>query len=172
MCRKWGNLWRYRNEGVEAFNKMVSLRHNTHNGNGGRKRTCVGEPIQTCPEFWSLGQWLGRWPMWQLGYGDDMDPDRSPCSYFITPDEVCDGSDPNTGNDTDDAYTTETSSDDESLDDVFSVTDDDISVASVEFLPCSLRLMTCLCLNVGLIIYCIGVVYSNRNYHVHILHIS
>ncbi len=26
MCRKWGNLWRYRNEGVEAFNKIVSVR--------------------------------------------------------------------------------------------------------------------------------------------------
>jgi hypothetical protein len=150
MCRKWGNLWRYRNEGVEAFNKIVSLRHNTHNGNGGRKRTRVGEPIQTCPEFWSLGQWLGRWSMWQLGYGDDMDPDRSPRSNFTTPAEACDGSDRVSSYDTDDAYTTETSSDDESLDDVFSVTDDDISVASVEFLPCTpldMSMLECRALN-------------------------
>jgi hypothetical protein len=76
MCRRWGNLWRYRNEGVEAFNKIVSVRHNQHNGNGGRKRTRAGEPVQTCPEFWSLGQWLGRWSIWQLGYGDCMDPDH------------------------------------------------------------------------------------------------
>ena len=150
MCRKWGNLWRYRNEGVEAFNKIVSLRHNTHNGNGGRKRTRVGEPIQTCPEFWSLGQWLGRWSMWQLGYGDDMDPDRSPRSNFTTPAEACDGSDRVSSYDTDDAYTTETSSDDESLDDVFSVTDDDISVASVEFIPCTpldMTMLECRALN-------------------------
>ncbi len=25
-----------------------------------------------CAEFWSLGQWLGRWSLWQLGYADNM----------------------------------------------------------------------------------------------------
>ncbi len=85
MCRQWGNLWRYRNEGVEAFNKIVSVRHNQHNGNGGRKRTRAGEPVQTCPEFWSLGQWLGRWSIWQLGYGDCMDPDHLCSSQSTTP---------------------------------------------------------------------------------------
>jgi hypothetical protein len=79
-----------------------------------------------------------------------MDPDRSPCSHFTTPEEACDGSDPNTSPNTDDAYTTETSSDEESLDDVSSVTDDDISVASVEFLPCTpfdMSMLECRALN-------------------------
>ena len=158
MCRRWGNLWRYRNEGVEAFNKIVSLRHNMHNGKGGRKRTRAGEPVQTCPEFWSLGQWLGRWSMWQLGYGDDMDPDRRPRIDFHTPNVVCDGYDPNHDNDTDDTtYTTESSSnDDESDDDVYDddsacdSLDDNESMASVEFVPCTphdLPMMECRALN-------------------------
>jgi hypothetical protein len=42
-----------------------------------------------------------------------------------------------TNNDTDDTYTTETSSDEDALDDDFSVADDDESVASVEFIPCT-----------------------------------
>jgi hypothetical protein len=145
-----GNLWRYRNEGVEAFNKIVSPRHNKHNGNGGRKRTRVGEPIKTCPDFWSLGQWLGRRSMWQLGYGDDMDPDRCPSTDFNTPDAVGDGCEPNTDNSTDDTYTTETSSGEDALDDIFSVTDDDESVASVEFIPCTphaMPMLECRALN-------------------------
>ena len=43
MCRLYGNLWRYWNEGVEAFNKIVSLRHNKrHHGNGGTQRAREG----------------------------------------------------------------------------------------------------------------------------------
>jgi hypothetical protein len=75
--------------------------------------------------------------MWQLGYDDDMDPDHCPSTDFNTPDAVGDGCEPNTDNDTDDTYTTETSSDEDALDDVFSVSDDDESVASVEFIPCT-----------------------------------
>ena len=149
MCRRWGNLWRYRNEGVEAFNRIVSLRHNKHNGNGGRKRTRDGAPTELCPEFWSLGQWLGRWSMWQLGYGDDMDPDRSQHYAYIAGDGPCEPCDLETDNDTDDTYTpspgrspasqlsrTNTTSDDDSLG-TSSTSDDDSSVVSVGFEPCT-----------------------------------
>ncbi len=114
--------------GVEAFNRIVSLRHNKHNGNGGGKRTHDGAPTELCPEFWSLGQWLGRWSMWQLGYGDDMDPDRSQHYEYIEGDAACEPCEIETDSDTDDTYTpspgrtegsqnsrTNTSSDDDCL---------------------------------------------------------
>ena len=72
MVRLHGNLWRFRGEGVEAFNSIVSLRHNKNNKKGGYKKTRKGDPIRKCPEFWSLGQWLGRWSLWHMGYADDM----------------------------------------------------------------------------------------------------
>jgi hypothetical protein len=56
----YGNLWRYRNEGVEAFNKIITIRYSKNNNNGGRKSTPLGAAVELCPEFWSLGQWLGR----------------------------------------------------------------------------------------------------------------
>ena len=138
MCRMWGNLWRYRNEGVEAFNKIVSLRHNKHNGNGGgRKRARDGVPIETCPEFWSLGQWLGRWSMWHLGYGDEMDPDLCQSSDFDIANPSGDAWDRNTDCDSDDTYTTQSSSNAGVDDEVFSVSDEVGSVVSVEFVPCT-----------------------------------
>ena len=72
MVRRYGNMWRFRNEGVEAFNAIVSLRHNKNNKKGGYIKTRKGDPIRKCAEFWSLGQWLGRWSLWQLGYGENM----------------------------------------------------------------------------------------------------
>ena len=72
MVRRYGNLWRYRGEGLEAFNSIVSLRYNKHNKKGGCKKTRKGAPIVKCAEFWSLGQWLGRWTLWHLGYADNM----------------------------------------------------------------------------------------------------
>lgn len=74
MVRLYGNMWRFRNEGVEAFNAIVSLRHNKNNKKGGYKKTRKGAPIRKCAEFWSLGQWLGRWSLWHLGYADNMKP--------------------------------------------------------------------------------------------------
>jgi hypothetical protein len=85
MCRMYGNLWRYRNEGVEAFNKILTIRYSKHNNNGGRKSTPSGADVELCPEFWSLGQWLGRWTMWGLGYGDAMDLDRVLSGDTFTP---------------------------------------------------------------------------------------
>jgi hypothetical protein len=75
MAREYGNLWRYRNEGVEAFNKIVSLRYNKFNKRGGYKKTRAGDEKRKCNEFWSLGQWLGRWSLWHLGYADAMQHD-------------------------------------------------------------------------------------------------
>jgi hypothetical protein len=149
MCRRWGNLWRYRNEGVEAFNRIVSLRHNKHNGNGGRKRTREGAPTELCPEFWSLGQWLGRWSMWQLGYGDEMDPDCSQHYEYIGGDTGCPRSEIDSDFDTDDTYNpspgrtqdpdfscTNSSSDDDSCVTSY-ISDAECSVVSVEFEPCT-----------------------------------
>ena len=147
MCRAWGNLWRYRNEGVEAFNKIVSLRHNRHNGNGGAKRTRDGAPTELCPEFWSLGQWLGRWSMWQLGLADAMDPDRSGARAFTTPIAAvsCTGSSSEFDDDEDyslspgcnvsDEYSCTDASVDDACVDVFSETDDTSSVDSDAFVP-------------------------------------
>jgi hypothetical protein len=56
MVRRYGNLWRFRGENVEAFNAIVSLRYNRHNKKGGCKKTRKGAPIVKCAEFWSLGQ--------------------------------------------------------------------------------------------------------------------
>ena len=44
MCRNFGNIWRYRNEGVEAFNKTLSKRCNMFNsvGNKGRVAKFAG----------------------------------------------------------------------------------------------------------------------------------
>jgi hypothetical protein len=76
MAREYGNLWRYRNEGVEAFNNIVSLRYNKFNKRGGYKKTRAGDEKRKCKEFWSLGQWLGRWSLWHLGYADAMQHER------------------------------------------------------------------------------------------------
>jgi hypothetical protein len=75
--------------------------------------------------------------MWQLGYGDDMDPDRCPSSDFETPNPLGDECDSNTDYDSDDTYTTQTSSNAGVDDEVYSVSDDAGSVVSVEFLPCT-----------------------------------
>ena len=159
MCRLWGNLCSYnRNEGVEAFNKIVSLRQNRHNGNGGAKRTRTGAPTELCPEFWSLGQWLGRWSMWQLGLGDAMDPDREQTCDFTTPSASlsCSGSSSESGIDADYALSPgcnvsdEYSCTDESVADaeseIFSDSDDDSSVANDEFVPltpCQMPMREC-----------------------------
>ncbi len=37
LTRTYGNLWRYRNEGVESMNGVLSLRYNKFNNRGGNK---------------------------------------------------------------------------------------------------------------------------------------
>jgi hypothetical protein len=51
MARRYGNMWRYRNEGVEAFNAIVSLRHNKNNKKGGTKRHAKGIPYANALNF-------------------------------------------------------------------------------------------------------------------------
>jgi hypothetical protein len=133
MCRLYGNLWRYRNEGVEAFNKIVSLRHNRHNGNGGAKRTREGAATELCPEFWSFGQWLGRWSMWQLGYADGMDPDNCQPDESGTSISASAFSD----DDMDKSYSVSSGHTDDGSDesDVFSESDDESDVSIEEFEP-------------------------------------
>ena len=109
MVRRYGNMWRYRNEGVEAFNAIVSLRHNKNNKKGGYKKTRKGDPIRKCAEFWSLGQWLGRWSLWQLGYGDTMHQPTDDM-WIPCPDETV----PCCNSDTDDSYNPLENVDDES----------------------------------------------------------
>jgi hypothetical protein len=75
--------------------------------------------------------------MWQLGYGDDMDPDRCSDSDFETPNGLYDLGESNTDYDSDDTYTTETSSNADVNDEIYSVSDDAGSVVSVSFLPCT-----------------------------------
>ena len=72
MCLRYGNLWRYRNEGVEAFNKILTKRYNMFNsqGNKGRLQKHHGG-IQVQP-FEVLGKWLGRYVMWQLEFANNL----------------------------------------------------------------------------------------------------
>jgi hypothetical protein len=54
MARESGNLWRYRNEGVEAFNKIVSLRYNKFNKRGGYKKHAQGISSENAMNFGPL----------------------------------------------------------------------------------------------------------------------
>jgi hypothetical protein len=69
MCRAYGNIWRYRNEGVEAFNKCLSKRTNMFNSHGNRGNiTDVGivEPFEV------MGKWMARYAMWQLDLANQL----------------------------------------------------------------------------------------------------
>jgi hypothetical protein len=140
------------------LNKIVSLRHNRHNGNGGAKRTRDGAPTELCPEFWSLGQWLGRWSMWQLGLADDMDPDRHQYSAFTIPNAALSSRGSSCESDVDedyalsprcnvsDEYSCTDESDPDISADILSDSDDNSSVASDAFVPltpCGMPHMEC-----------------------------
>ena len=63
MCRTYGNIWRFRNEGVEAFNKTLTKRTNMFNSHGNRGSSVdsgIVEPFEV------LGKWMSRYAMWQL----------------------------------------------------------------------------------------------------------
>jgi hypothetical protein len=69
MCRRYGNIWRYRNEGAEAYNKNLSKRCNMFNSSG-NKGNVVGRG-NVLP-FEVLGKWMGRYAMWQLDLANDL----------------------------------------------------------------------------------------------------
>jgi hypothetical protein len=71
LIRRYGNLWRYRNEGVESLNGILSLRYNKFNNKGGHKNSSKGEE-KVCSEFEVLGAWMERVSMWVLGLGDNV----------------------------------------------------------------------------------------------------
>jgi hypothetical protein len=72
MVRRYGNLWRFCNEGAEGLNSMASKRYNMFNNKGGHKSTCKGEKKVTCRPFEVLGSWLSRLSMWHIGMADVM----------------------------------------------------------------------------------------------------
>ena len=52
MCEHMGNIWRYRNEGVEAFNKILSVRYNMFNSMGNRGNSNTAGKVSP-NEVWS-----------------------------------------------------------------------------------------------------------------------
>ena len=72
MCSMYGNLWRYRNEGVEAFNKILSRRYNMFNSQGNKGRKLKTEGGNQVQPFEVLGKWLGRYVMWQLEFANNL----------------------------------------------------------------------------------------------------
>jgi hypothetical protein len=73
MCRRYGNIWRYRNEGAEAWNKSLSKRFNMFNSSG-NKGNIQGRG-NVLP-FEVLGKWMGRYAMGQLDYANDLFIDK------------------------------------------------------------------------------------------------
>jgi hypothetical protein len=72
LIRIYGNIWRYRNEGVEGLNGTLSLRYNKFNNKGGNKGSSKNKsdvPNGKCRAFEVLGSWMARLCMWQLGLG-------------------------------------------------------------------------------------------------------
>lgn len=72
MISRYGNLWRYCNEGVESLNNVVSKRYNQFNNKGGNKQSKVGGPKLKCLPFEVIGRWLGRLTTWHTGLAVDM----------------------------------------------------------------------------------------------------
>jgi hypothetical protein len=69
MCRRFGNIWRYRGEGVEAFNKTLSKRCNMFNSAGNKGNLQSSGKVKP---FEVLGKWLGRYVMWQLEFANNV----------------------------------------------------------------------------------------------------
>ena len=67
LVRRYGNLWRFCNEGVESLNSVVSKRYNQFNNKGGNKQAHQGGPRKKCLPFECIGRWLGRLSCWHTG---------------------------------------------------------------------------------------------------------
>jgi hypothetical protein len=90
MCHMRGNIWRYRNEGVEAFNKTLSKRANMFNSAGNKGNLKTGG---TVAPFEVLGKWMGRYVMWQLGFANNLFIAKGgvlgPCEVTWDSDSAC-----------------------------------------------------------------------------------
>ena len=69
MCHLRGNIWRFRNEGVEAFNKTLSKRYNMFNSAGNKGNLSSSGTVLL---FEVLGKWMSRYVMWQLGFANNL----------------------------------------------------------------------------------------------------
>jgi hypothetical protein len=72
MIKRYGNLWRFCNEGAESMNGMASKRYNMFNNKGGYKSSCKTEMQRKCTPFEVLGDWLARLSMWHIGTADTL----------------------------------------------------------------------------------------------------
>jgi hypothetical protein len=73
FTRRYGNLWRWRNEGAESQNSVLSLRYNKFNNRGGNKGNSLNKDIkEKCFPFQVLGAWMARLTMWHLGLGEGL----------------------------------------------------------------------------------------------------
>ena len=72
MIRRYGNLWRFCNEGAESLNSVVSKRYNQFNNKGGNKQAHKGGPKKKCLPFECIGRWLGRLSCWHTGLAVDF----------------------------------------------------------------------------------------------------
>ena len=73
LTKKYGNLWRFRNEGAESQNSTLSLRYNKFNNRGGNKGNNKDKTKKDkCLPFQVLGSWMARLTMWHLGLADAL----------------------------------------------------------------------------------------------------
>jgi len=72
MVKRYGNLWRFCNEGAESMNGMASKRYNMFNKKCGYKSSCKDAVKQKCAPFEVLGDWLARLSMWHIGTADTL----------------------------------------------------------------------------------------------------
>jgi hypothetical protein len=73
LTKKYGNLWRFRNEGAESQNSTLSLRYNKFNNRGGNKGNNKDKTKnEKCQPFQVLGSWMARLTMWHLGLADAL----------------------------------------------------------------------------------------------------
>ena len=72
MIQRYGNLWRFCNEGLESLNSLASKRYNCFNNKGGHKSTSKEDMKENCLPFEVLGSWLSRLSMWNIGTADIM----------------------------------------------------------------------------------------------------
>ena len=137
MCHLRGNIWRYRNEGVEAFNKTLSKRTNMFNSAGNKGNIKTAGKVQP---FEVLGKWMSRYVMWQLGLADNLfiakgcilgeseicwDPDNA---CFIANDLIVSGDE----SEVDDLYSVSDDLSDSDCDDLDDYTPEDWSICAQE----------------------------------------